>query len=117
MQLARLALCARVLYEMEIIEQQKEIESLKLKLFWKEYGVNELRIAMMRVRHRRDLTYTFDDYEWMGSLIESCGLTRDAHLVWNDDYFITSYGPKLCDAKSVNERELKKLVALFEKLR
>ncbi len=75
MQLARLALAC------SIIEQQKEIESLKLKLFWKEYGVNELRTAMMRVRRRRDFTYTFDDYEWMGPLIESCELTRDVHLV------------------------------------
>lgn len=42
----RLALCSRVLYDRRILEQQKEIERLKLRVFWLEYGKRALNDAM-----------------------------------------------------------------------
>jgi len=40
----------------------------------------------------------------------------NAHLVCNRKYFITSYGAKLWNAKSVDDSEIQKLKLLFEDL-
>ena len=120
-----------MLYDREVLELRGENERLRqenkrlkqelnLKLFWKEHGIHELHVAMFRVRRRRDFNYIFDDYEWMGPLFESCGLEKNshnAHLVCRNDYFITDYGTKLLNAKSVDDPELLKLKALFKVLK
>jgi hypothetical protein len=139
-QFSRLAICSRVFYEREIIEQRNEIEALKLKLFWKEYGINQLQRAMICEGHRyRRLQpnkphNTEDWYSWMGPLIKAHDLevetfTRhpentplptqidlNVHFGCRFKYFVTSYGSKLWKATSVDDPELRKLKALFHAL-
>ena len=140
-QFARLALCSHVLYEREIIEQRREIEALKLKIFWYEYSAHNLRTAIVceAARRRRlgqnDDTLTIQDwYLWMGPVIQSCGLEvglidqeddkpalvppidLDVHLACRSKYFVTHYGAKLWKAMSVDDPELKKLKELFKAL-
>ncbi len=140
-QFARLALCSHVLYEREIIEQQREIEALKLRIFWHEYSVRNLQTAIVceAARRRRlgqnDDTLTIQDwYLWMGPVIQSCGLevelidqehdqpvlvppiNIDVHLACRSKYFVTHYGAKLWKARTVDDPELHKLKALFKAL-
>ena len=140
-QFARLALCSHVFYEREIIEQQKEIESLKLKLFWKDYDVSELVKCMKFASRRRLVSQSSSYYDildmdyfmWTGPVIQSYGLEvqvvdwqpgdpmtmpprvdLDTHFVCRRKYHITSYGSKLWKARSIDDPELKKLKALFD---
>ena len=147
-QFARLAVCSHVLYEREIVEQQrviaeqrKEIEALKLVLFWKEYGINQLQRAIVCAGHRRRLLKPTDHlsaedwYKWTGPIIKSCGLEieifdqqpdqysalqiqidLDVHFGCRGKYFVVSYGKKLWKAKSVDDPELRKLKAFFHVL-
>lgn len=39
--LALLAMTSKIMYDKEIIEMKKEIEKLKLKLFWKDHGIDK----------------------------------------------------------------------------
>jgi len=46
MDLDRLAVCSKILYDNRILQQREEIESLKLRIFWLENGYEALKIAM-----------------------------------------------------------------------
>ena len=48
MDIDRLSLCSKILYDCRIIEHRHEIEHLKLRLFWYEYGYHALKRAMYR---------------------------------------------------------------------
>ncbi len=137
-QFARLALCSHVFYEKEIIEQRHEIESLKLKLFWKDFDIFKLQEAIKRACRRHVWSSSehsmldWDWFYWASPIIQSCGLEvevvdwqpgdhatlppqvhLDTHFVCRKLYHITSYGTKLWKATSVEDPELKKLKALF----
>ena len=45
-QFSRLAAVSKILYDQELIEARKEIESLKLQLFWKNYNVRNLQSSI-----------------------------------------------------------------------
>jgi hypothetical protein len=140
-QIARLALVSHVLYEREILEQKREIESLKLKLFWKDYGIRNLQTAVVCEANRRrflNINEPMPDMEhwflWMGPMIESCGMEAvlidqdtdqlalvppidiNVHFACRERYYVSHYGAKLWKATSVDDPELRKLKALFDAL-
>ena len=138
-QIARLALVSHVLYEREILEQKKEIESLKLKLFWKDYSIRNLQTAIVceANRHLNKHDPTLDRehwFLWVGPMIESFGMEAvlidqepdqralvppidiNAHFACRERYYVSHYGAKLWKATSVNDPELRKLKALFDAL-
>jgi hypothetical protein len=50
-QYALLAVASKVLYEREVIELRKEVERLKLSLFWKDYNAKALKKKMNEANH------------------------------------------------------------------
>ena len=140
-QIARLTTVSHVLFEREILEQKKEIESLKLKLFWKDYSLRNLQTAIVCEANRRrrlnipDPTLDMEHwYLWVGPMIESFGMEAalidqetdqralvppidiNVHFACRERYYVSHYGARLWKAKSVNDPELRKLVALFDAL-
>ena len=138
MSFARLAVCSRVLYEREVVEQQKlikeqakEIKSLKFEIFSYKYSLDKLWQILLCQGVRRlseDLTLE-RGYMWLRPLIDSCGLELvvvdehhaprselDVHFVCRFGCCISSYGAKLWKATSVDDPELMKLKALFDML-
>jgi hypothetical protein len=140
-QIARLTTVSHVLFEREILEQKKEIESLKLKLFWKDYSLRNLQTAIVCEANRRrrlnihDSTLDMEHwYLWVGPMIEACGMDVElidqepdqramvppidinVHFACRERYYVSHYGARLWKAKSVNDPELRKLVALFDAL-
>lgn len=45
--LALLAMTSKIMYDIEIIELHKEIEDLKLQLFWKDYCIEKLKKTLI----------------------------------------------------------------------
>ena len=135
-QLARLALCSRVLFERTIIDQQQqivalrdELQALKLRLFFSEYSIGNLQIAMMRVGYRKTPRKPFEDwFLFMDPLMDGFKVVRvegemfpdkvdlEVHFACNGRGEIVSYGAKLCNATSVDDPELKRLVVMFDEL-
>jgi hypothetical protein len=133
MSFARLALASHVLYEREIVEQRQEIEALKrknaeleLKLFWKDYGVAQLKEAMQSESYRRRQSHPNESqrynlwYEWMGPIVKACDMEasccddENTHLICKmQNYYMVSYATRLRNAKSVEDPELQKLKTLF----
>jgi hypothetical protein len=46
MSISKFSLCSKILYDNHILEQQHEIESLKLKIFWLENDIKYLKYTM-----------------------------------------------------------------------
>lgn len=135
-QLARLALCSRVLFERTILEQQQQIvamreemRALKLRLFFSEYSVGNLQILMMRAGYRHAPRRPFEDwFLFMDPLMDGFTVVRvdgdefpdkvdlDVHFACNSRSEIVSYGAKLWNATSVDDPELQRLVTIFDEL-
>jgi hypothetical protein len=141
-QISRLTTVSHVLYDREVLTLRQENERLhqenevlKLKLFWKHHDIRTLQsnITTLLIHYRRQAAVLLNDQvQWatyMEPIMQSYGLevgiadehrrpssqsNLNVHLVCNRKYFITSYGAKLWNAKSVNDPEIQKLKLLFD---
>jgi len=142
--MSRLALVSKVLWNRELIElrqentkQSREIEYLKLELFWREYNIPTLNRKIGSVRQFCRIRSVsggpfpgetiFNQREWglwIEPVMREFGLVyqitdddqSDVHIICNANRDVTSLGAKLLKATSVDDPEVQKLKAFYDEL-
>lgn len=141
----RLALVCKIVLDQQVLNLRREVEELKLQLFWKDHDVRALAAKMRQANqngprcacdacacmryhlfpgHMFPTPYMLEDCAfapWFESLLSQFGLTSDHHIIHKNTKFPGAwvefeYGPALLDAKSIHDPELKRLRRLFNAL-
>lgn len=85
-QIARLTTVSKILYDREVLELRKEVERLRLSLFWKDHNVRSLRKIMQEANRFHP--------EAPKCRCIACTISRrNDHLTPFDDQWVCSFKP------------------------